>query len=432
MNCDLAKNRFVDEDFVFIIYNLLHQSSSQNEAVFDFKSLRKADYRNIHRLKNKEIFCAVAKIRNDYNLEIEDLKFDLREFYQTAIESSKDTIDFAMEGDHDEEEPIILEKIAKNNFNFAELEKLIELLSEDELEFNDILGGINFTAKITKKNRIKLKHDLGRYISAFVDEELLPGEKIVRSYVEHKKYMLPELCRRAKEYGKNTAVTTSRNDLDYRFIEPLIKFEADGYIKIYELKLAKDSQGFKQYRADIKIEEKLTKKSKIANSKKSRAVEIRLSSNTQWHEIHLILSETYKITIKVSDETLDSDCEKFGFIDKRKKDKMEMKKCWGFLELLAQNNGVFSTDKMSNKEKKEYQKRKNELTQIIRNFFPMIKSNPFEKWDEHKKEYKIKIRLTPTESFRNDYRDHKIKDNEEKSRRYADIDDSFNDQTRMR
>lgn len=444
MNCDLTKNRLTDEDFVFIIFNLLRQTSPQSEAVFEFKSLCKADYKNIHRLKNKEIFCTISKIKNDYGIEIKDLNFNFGEFCLSANACNKELIDFAIEGGHTEEDYVIEEKIANNNFDFADLEKLEKLLIEEKFEFNDILGGINFTGTIPRKNKSKLKQHLDQYISSFVNEDLLPDKKVYDSYLEHKRYTLPRLYEIAKTKGKNTAVGTSHKDSSSRFIEPLIKLEMEGYVKIYELKTFRDSLGFVQYRADIKIEEKLTKQSKYAKSEKPHVGLIDLPKGTGWDKIHLILCENYDIKVKFDDETFIFDCEKFSFIDRRKKGMTTVKESWDFLLFLAINKGTFFIKNISvlnnfiaeSKEttkkiltKEDCQKRKSELTKILKDAFPQIKGEPFEKWDKNKEEYKINIKLTPTEPFRFDYRDKNIKDEAEKSNPYADLKDSYENET---
>ena len=255
----------------------------------------------------------------------------------------------------------------------------------------------------------------------------MPDEKVYRNYAEHKKILLPELYKTAKEYGKNTAIGTSRKDVHYRFIEPLIRLEEQGYIKIHELNMTMDNIGLNQYRAAIRIEEKLTKQSKYAKSEKFHAGLIDLPEGAQWREIHLVLYENYDIKIKFGDETFNSNCEKFGFTDTRK-NKIELKKCWDLFLLLANGNGIFPVKNLSKSKKIEYQKRKTELAKILKTAFPQITGDPFEKWDDHKEEYEIKIHLTPTEDFRDDFRDRKIKESDP----HADFGDYLADQTHAR
>jgi hypothetical protein len=136
--------------------------------------------------------------------------------------------------------------------------------------------------------------------------------------------------------------------------------------------------------------------------------------NTRWEEITIKFKNDFDVNVIIKGKEYTSNYEKMGFADKRIKKTNEKAKAndgWQFLFLLSTSDGIFPINKLTGKEKKQRIKQKQSLSKSLKKLFSTIEDNdPFYEYNDIDKNYKIKIKLIPIETFRDDYRDKDIKD----------------------
>jgi len=191
--------------------------------------------------------------------------------------------------------------------------------------------------------------------------------------------------------------------------------------KTKRIKLRKLSRNFgKEYKSFVKKASKyLSTSIKISTSaiqstKKKNQIQVpKLPPGTRWENITIRFLNDYDIRVDVKKIKFLIDYEKMGFADERIKkteEKVKTKNCWGFLQLLSTKNGEFDLNTLIGEEKNQRIKQKQILTKILKEFFPTINDDPFYEYDETKGIYKIKIKLIPDKTFREDFRDKDIKE----------------------
>jgi hypothetical protein len=133
---------------------------------------------------------------------------------------------------------------------------------------------------------------------------------------------------------------------------------------------------------------------------------IDLPADTKWEDIKIIFTNNYDIKIKIGDKIIESDYADMGFADTRANN-IEVTRAiqsWKMLRLLAVNDGSLLLNE-SKKENDKKNKQKNEIAKKLKTKFPTILEKPFVLTNNPIAEYKIKLELTPTPEFRDDYRD---------------------------
>ncbi len=138
-----------------------------------------------------------------------------------------------------------------------------------------------------------------------------------------------------------------------------------------------------------------------------------IPANTRWEDITLKFKNKFDVEVIIKGKKHESDYEKMGFADKRVKkteEKTKANDAWDFLFLLSTLKGIFPIDSLTGKEKGKKLKQKQTLSKSLIALFPTIKDDPVE-YNDMERNYKIKIKLIPEKTFRDDFRDRDIKFN---------------------
>ncbi len=157
---------------------------------------------------------------------------------------------------------------------------------------------------------------------------------------------------------------------------------------------------------------------------KSEAVEA-TTKNTKWADITIRFLNDHEVKIEKEKETSETNYEEMGFADGKSKQPIL---CWGFLHLLSTSEGVFPLGKLSKKDNTARKSQKMKLTKKLKNYFK-IKEDPFEEYDRWKKEYRIKLKLVPIPTFRDDFRDRRISEGVKKNDKFEGIGEQFAEDT---
>ena len=132
-----------------------------------------------------------------------------------------------------------------------------------------------------------------------------------------------------------------------------------------------------------------------------------LSENISWENITIRFLNDYDVEIKNGSKISKADYTQMGFADERKNNEQETKakESWKLLQYFSVSNNVFSLN-ASLKEKNKHKKRKQELSELLRDYFH-IADDPI-LYDKAKKEYHLKIKLIPEKTFANQWQDRHI------------------------
>jgi hypothetical protein len=125
------------------------------------------------------------------------------------------------------------------------------------------------------------------------------------------------------------------------------------------------------------------------------------TKDTKWEAITIRFLNDHEVKIERGKETSETNYEEMGFADGKSKQPIL---CWDFLHLLSTNKGVFPLGRLSEKDNNARKTQKRVLAKKLKAFFK-IKEDPFEEYDRWKKEYRIKMKLVPHPTFREDFRD---------------------------
>ncbi|MFA6193684.1 MAG: hypothetical protein WC726_02370 [Parcubacteria group bacterium] len=125
------------------------------------------------------------------------------------------------------------------------------------------------------------------------------------------------------------------------------------------------------------------------------------NKDTKWESITIRFLNNDDVKIENGKEISETNYEEMGFADGRGSKAILS---WDFLHLLSTNEGAFPLGKLSKKDNTARKTQKGVLTKKLKTFFK-IKEDPFEEYDRWKKEYRIKLKLVPIPTFRDDFRD---------------------------
>lgn len=167
--------------------------------------------------------------------------------------------------------------------------------------------------------------------------------------------------------------------------------------------------------------------------KNNALIPLKLPLNVSWEKITIEFKNEYDVEIKVDQKPpYQYNYETMGFADERIKKKEEKTKTndsWELLTLLSIGNGIFPLGKLTGREKKKRIKQKQSLSETLKKLFPTVTTiddDPFYKYNDIKKIYKIKIKLIPIKTFREDFRDRNIREEKDK---LTDLHDFMADET---
>lgn len=164
------------------------------------------------------------------------------------------------------------------------------------------------------------------------------------------------------------------------------------------------------------IQKEIKKEIKEVKKIKDGALQFPTPKNTRWEDITIKFRNDYDVDVIIGKNTYPSNYEKMEFADKRIKKKDEKAKAndsWELLRLFSTQKGTFPLNKLTGEEKEKRKKQKQALSKTLKELFPTIENDPFYEYDDIEGVYKIKIKLIPIETFREDFRDKDIKDESE-------------------
>ena len=121
-----------------------------------------------------------------------------------------------------------------------------------------------------------------------------------------------------------------------------------------------------------------------------------LNDNSKWQDITIEFINIFDVKISYHGKTLDSDYVALGFADGRTKDTEsgKRKKSWDTLTSMSLTKGVFNLDKYTGKQREQYKKHKQEISNILQAYFG-LRSDPFDDFNDDSKTYHLKLRLIP-------------------------------------
>ena len=330
----------------------------------------------------------------------------------------------------------------------------LDIFSFEDLARQDISQKfINFDIKFSPK---KIQEFLNEKIDSFIKEELeLSTDKTHRllSYQKQKEdFVIGMVGELVKGYSRNnlkidyTQIWGKDVILKTSFIETALGMEREGLIEIKDIIYPKipnqtmvmTSDEFWKYPTIIQlkalpnfdtycglirgkfaplIREGLTfKKEEKKQETPEKKGLFPLPLNIK--NITFKFKNDFDVDVIIGKDIYSSDYKKMGFADKRVKKSEEKTKAndaWVLLVLLSASGGIFPIDSLTGKAKKQKIKQKQLLSKDLRAIFPTIKDDPFYKYDDRDKNYKIKMKLIPEKTFRDDFRDKDIKFKNSKS-----------------
>jgi len=225
------------------------------------------------------------------------------------------------------------------------------------------------------------------------------------------------LLKRKKGIVNFTKIVNGRFAIENSCLDELNKLERG---------LSKQSQKIKQEKervvsANSKIKKGLKKKTLVNPL-------FQLPKNAHFKDIRMTIDEGNKQLKIVCKGIVGSiSFEEFGLI-KRNGSRYIEKKVYGFLTELSIYNGIYDYSGFSEQEKQEKQlpNRKKELTTLIQEAFGSNEDPFFDRYDNSKAAYKIKITLNASKKYKgNTYEDRKIIDDSDKNDKYADLSDEY-------
>ena len=160
---------------------------------------------------------------------------------------------------------------------------------------------------------------------------------------------------------------------------------------------------------------------------KSEAVETAIK-DTKWADITIRFLNDQEVKIESGKETSEANYQEMGFADGKSKQPIF---CWDFLHLLSTREGIFPLGKSSKKDNNARITQKKKLSDKLKNYFK-IEEDPFEEYDRWKKEYRIKLKLVPIPTFRDDFRDRHITEGGIKNDKFEGIGEQFAEDTNRR
>lgn len=137
----------------------------------------------------------------------------------------------------------------------------------------------------------------------------------------------------------------------------------------------------------------------------------------KWEDITIRFKDEFLVNIKIKNEQVKSNYLKMGFHDDRveSEKRAKAKACWSMLHMFASKNGVFPLDHMKKSDKLKYQKRIQEISKILKNYFN-LKDSPIE-YNDIINQYTIKINLVSAYP-ENQWRDKNIHDEDPMHKEY--------------
>ena len=142
--------------------------------------------------------------------------------------------------------------------------------------------------------------------------------------------------------------------------------------------------------------------------KKSDAAKLNLPLNAKWEDITIRFIDAHRITVLIGGEEFKISCEDMGCMDKRTN---QPNKRWDALTLLSLNNGEINIELLSNQEKKKFEKRKQEVSSMLKKNLG-LKNEPFFNC-RNSKLYKLKCKILPEAEIREqDFLDNNIYDDD--------------------
>ena len=289
-------------------------------------------------------------------------------------------------------------RFKKKNFTMENRKRFLLALSREtgikivpkEIEIGTSIDEI----VLSEKSIEAIRTIIDAYLKKFVAGELEPMEGNCFEIGKQKEHFL-DMIRKNLAHGatKNMIIADSEIEEGYRLFETLLVLEQKKYLKIKTIYNCLNKDEKDHYRIRIEANEE---KIQPCRSKMLRepAKNIETAPNVTWSDIHMKLRETSDITVKIDEEEYQTNCEKMGFQDRRKPGIVKMKKCWKFFEQLAMVSGKIKISKERLEIRREFSKQKQNLTKILKAFFPSIVGDPFEPYDEVHG-YRIKIHLEP-------------------------------------
>lgn len=269
------------------------------------------------------------------------------------------------------------------------------------------------------------------YLKKFTSNDLTPINENYYSFKKQRQYFL-ELIQKKQADGasKHFLITDDEIEKGYRLFETLLILERQKYLTIENILNCLDPTDTSHYKIVLSPDMAKVRVRQAKEILNEPVNCIKTAPYVTWAHVFLKLSETFDITIGIDDEKYQTTCEKMGFLDQRSPNVTRMKKSWGLLQQIAILEGTVPTRKLSAKEKEGVIKRKQELTKILKKFFPLIPGNPFEPHDE-KNGHRIKIHVEPATKYKEtQYQDRRIQDPSlKKDSPFDDISDYLKEQS---
>ena len=253
-----------------------------------------------------------------------------------------------------------------------------------------------------------LRKDLENYL--FLEIKNLDGLKKLKEHIDKKINPNPDpndLTQKTDEELKNII----RGSADNAHIPSSIHHRAKQELEFRNIERNNNTEKPPEL---LTTPAQITEIEKAIKESETKIPQFPIPKNTRWEEITIKFKNEFDVDVGAKGKTYSSDYEKMGFADKRIKKSKEKAKThndWTFLILLSTQEGIFPLDSLQTKERKQKIKQKQSLSKKLVEAFPQIKDtdpDPFYGYNDIEKNYKIKIKLIPIPTFRDDYRDKDI------------------------
>lgn len=132
-----------------------------------------------------------------------------------------------------------------------------EILLQLDVATPSIIEEEDFIITKNQKFASALEKDIQSYIKKFIKNELIHERRNYLPYQDHKDAVFPILYGDYIKYNKSFIISSSREEIPLRFIESLLAFEDEGYIRVFGITVEPDSKGFNQYFVRIEVKPKL-------------------------------------------------------------------------------------------------------------------------------------------------------------------------------
>jgi len=148
------------------------------------------------------------------------------------------------------------------------------------------------------------------------------------------------------------------------------------------------------------------KKLKVIEEKQAIAIGAKPQRN--WADIQIKFLNAFDVEVTTEKGFYSSDCEKLGFSKTGSKE-LKPVASWNFLKIIAKEDGSYPLGRLTNKEKEQVVKHKQDLTKRLKSCF-QIDDDPFYEYDSLKKQYRIKLKLIKEPVYRKQWADKDIHD----------------------